>query len=709
MSGVSKQQAERNHRRLLDILKVPGNGNCADCKASNPRWSSYSLGIFLCMPCASVHRKLGTHISKVKSVSLDNWNREQTATMEQIGNSRSNSVYNPDELKNPPPTNSSQVERDSEIEIYIRNKYIHKSYMRKSSSIPPPSKGILKASNTGSSTGSSNSPGISADLNANTSLNSRSSKSPVDGLYGLYKQRSASLQPPGDTGNASFVDFDESSTPQTLSQNAPLTKTAGSTSRSVSSPAQLMHQQSTHENPHNSIFSSLQSFKQTNHNTQPTTFSLNSPIQSNTTLQSIPQSNSPYQNLYSTSTLGSDTLFSQSPTSTQSNPNSPYTTPFQMHQNGIHGLNPAPLRYQTTGLSPNGSICSLNAQSSGGSEGGNKGMNGASHSGLIGGINSGTLNGIPNGMYNHTLNGTQNGTLNGIRTVPPNGLQSQKEGLQTLQPQQTNLRNQSSFSDMKNAGGALPGSFQGTLQGSSTGALQSQNTGFQSLQPQPTGKKDWPAPPSAPPISPTSQQPGIMSSPPGNGFASSGFMSTCPNSMSASSNSMPASTGFKSQLQNPQGLFMSPFQQQQPVSINPPFQQQSQQEPQKPFQTLTPKLSFQHNATFQQQSEMSPFGQSTTTNQASPYQLTPTQNKYSTSTNTQPVQRSEPLFSSHSQPYTNTNTNTFIQQPINSYQPTQQQSFTSFQPAQQQQFNLNPFQTMMRPGNNTNPFHYSFN
>ena len=38
-----------------------------------PRWASTNLGIFICMRCAGFHRSLGTHISKVKSVSLDSW------------------------------------------------------------------------------------------------------------------------------------------------------------------------------------------------------------------------------------------------------------------------------------------------------------------------------------------------------------------------------------------------------------------------------------------------------------------------------------------------------------------------------------------------------------------------------------------------------------------------------------------------------------
>lgn len=43
----------------------------------DPRWASYSLGVFLCIRCAGIHRKMGTHISKVKSITMDQWTSEQ--------------------------------------------------------------------------------------------------------------------------------------------------------------------------------------------------------------------------------------------------------------------------------------------------------------------------------------------------------------------------------------------------------------------------------------------------------------------------------------------------------------------------------------------------------------------------------------------------------------------------------------------------------
>ncbi|KAL0091238.1 hypothetical protein F4703DRAFT_1705668, partial [Phycomyces blakesleeanus] len=92
----SKATQERHERMLLELLKLPGNEYCADCRAKNPRWASHSLGIFLCVRCAGLHRKMGTHISKVKSVTMDQWTVEQIETIRKLGgNTHVNSLVNP--------------------------------------------------------------------------------------------------------------------------------------------------------------------------------------------------------------------------------------------------------------------------------------------------------------------------------------------------------------------------------------------------------------------------------------------------------------------------------------------------------------------------------------------------------------------------------------------------------------------------------------
>ncbi|KAL3424542.1 UBA/TS-N domain-containing protein [Phlyctema vagabunda] len=118
----SKRQQARNERVLQDLVKtVPGNSVCADCQARNPGWASWSLGIFLCMRCAALHRKLGTHITKVKSLSMDSWSTDQVENMKRVGNTASNKVYNPKNTRPPIPIDADEA--DSAMERFIRQKY----------------------------------------------------------------------------------------------------------------------------------------------------------------------------------------------------------------------------------------------------------------------------------------------------------------------------------------------------------------------------------------------------------------------------------------------------------------------------------------------------------------------------------------------------------------------------------------------------------
>ncbi|EOD49293.1 putative gtpase activating protein for arf protein [Neofusicoccum parvum UCRNP2] len=120
-SALNKRQQARNERALQDLIKsVPGNDRCADCSARNPGWASWSLGIFLCMRCATLHRKLGTHISKVKSLSMDSWSNDQVDNMKRVGNVASNRIYNSTNVKPNIPIDVDEVE--GALERFIRQK-----------------------------------------------------------------------------------------------------------------------------------------------------------------------------------------------------------------------------------------------------------------------------------------------------------------------------------------------------------------------------------------------------------------------------------------------------------------------------------------------------------------------------------------------------------------------------------------------------------
>ncbi|KAL5230661.1 hypothetical protein ABZP36_029437 [Zizania latifolia] len=80
----------------IDLLrKVNGNSICADCGASEPDWASLNLGALLCIECSGVHRNLGVHISKVRSLTLDVrvWEPSVINLFQSLGNKFVNKIW----------------------------------------------------------------------------------------------------------------------------------------------------------------------------------------------------------------------------------------------------------------------------------------------------------------------------------------------------------------------------------------------------------------------------------------------------------------------------------------------------------------------------------------------------------------------------------------------------------------------------------------
>ncbi|XP_074046685.1 arf-GAP with coiled-coil, ANK repeat and PH domain-containing protein 2 isoform X2 [Macrotis lagotis] len=139
----SKEKLLKGESALQRVQCIPGNASCCDCGLPDPRWASINLGITLCIECSGIHRSLGVHFSKVRSLTLDTWEPELLKLMCELGNDVINRVYEAKiekmGIKKPQPG------QRQEKEAYIKAKYVERKFVDKDCASSSPPEGGKKA------------------------------------------------------------------------------------------------------------------------------------------------------------------------------------------------------------------------------------------------------------------------------------------------------------------------------------------------------------------------------------------------------------------------------------------------------------------------------------------------------------------------------------------------------------------------------------
>ncbi|XP_025913869.1 arf-GAP with coiled-coil, ANK repeat and PH domain-containing protein 2 isoform X1 [Apteryx mantelli] len=126
----TKEKLLKGESALQRVQCIPGNAACCDCGLADPRWASINLGITLCIECSGIHRSLGVHFSKVRSLTLDSWEPELLKLMCELGNDVINRIYEAklEKVGVKKPQSGSQRQ---EKEAYIRAKYVERKFVEK--------------------------------------------------------------------------------------------------------------------------------------------------------------------------------------------------------------------------------------------------------------------------------------------------------------------------------------------------------------------------------------------------------------------------------------------------------------------------------------------------------------------------------------------------------------------------------------------------
>ena len=122
------QKSKPKQSPVVQKLMV-ANPTCADCGMEQPDWASLNLGVLICIECSAVHRSLGVHVSKVRSLMLDSLSKEEGSLLLSLGNEKVNPIWEDGLSTQEGWTKPTKTADRKTREDWIKSKYMWKGFL----------------------------------------------------------------------------------------------------------------------------------------------------------------------------------------------------------------------------------------------------------------------------------------------------------------------------------------------------------------------------------------------------------------------------------------------------------------------------------------------------------------------------------------------------------------------------------------------------